>query len=225
MTSGIDPEENFAVIEQAAKDAHTHGASMLFTPEMSLLLDRDRKRAAPHIVSQSASPYLKRFVAVAAEQTLCMTVGLPVLLPTGRYANRQMLFTPTAGSPVCYDKIHMFDVELSTGETWRESSAYQPGEEVVTAELLSRTKSLAGSPATSSRYPSGWKAAANSNKPGVSNTWQRSPTKRRASWKPRRRARNLWSFACGRSVGRSAARYGRRGTGPGFRGFKHGTHH
>ena len=134
MTSGIDPEENFAVIEQAAKDANERGASMLFTPEMSLLLDRDRKRAAPHIVSQSASPYFKRFVAVAAEQTLCMTVGLPVLLPTGRYANRQMLFTPTAGSPVCYDKIHMFDVELSTGETWRESSAYQPGEEVVTAE-------------------------------------------------------------------------------------------
>ena len=74
MTSGIDPEENFAVIKQAAKDAHTRGASMLFTPEMSLLLDRDRKRAAPHIVSQSASPYLKRFVAVAAQQTLCMTV-------------------------------------------------------------------------------------------------------------------------------------------------------
>ena len=110
MTSGIDPEANFAVIEQAANDAKADGAEMLFTPEMSLLLDRDRKRAEPHIVSQDDSPFLARFVEVAAKLELWFTVGTPVRLPTGKFANRQWLFGPDGGIPRYYDKIHMFDV-------------------------------------------------------------------------------------------------------------------
>ncbi|ABC63381.1 carbon-nitrogen hydrolase family protein [Erythrobacter litoralis] len=131
MTSGIDPEANFAAIEQAAREASAGGAEMLFTPEMSLLLDRDRKRAAQHIAPQAQSPYPERLQAIAREAGLWLTVGAPVRVEDDRYANRQWLFYPRGESPVHYDKIHMFDVDLADGESWRESNAYRPGEEVV----------------------------------------------------------------------------------------------
>lgn len=134
MTSGIDPEVNFAEIEKAIKDASEGGAEMLFTPEMGLLLDRDRKRAAPHIVRQEDSTFPECFADLSNEYGIWLTIGAAVELPSGRYANRQWLFGPEVGVATQYDKIHMFDVELDTGETWRESSAYQPGEEVITAE-------------------------------------------------------------------------------------------
>lgn len=134
MTSGIDPEANFAVIEKAARAAREGGAQMLFTPEMSLLLDRDRQRAATKIQTQQDSPYPDRFAALAAEQELWITVGGPVRRDDDRLANRQWLFSPSGEIYAQYDKIHMFDVELASGETWRESSAYEPGKEVVTAE-------------------------------------------------------------------------------------------
>ena len=134
MTSGVEPEANFSAIKSAAKQACDGGAEMLFTPEMSLLLDRDRERASKYIVSQETSPYPAKLAALAAETNLWITVGVPVRRDDGRYSNRQWLFSPTAGEPVHYDKIHMFDVELATGENWRESSAYAPGEEVVTVD-------------------------------------------------------------------------------------------
>ena len=132
MTSGIDPEANISVIVESLHEAKAAGAEMLFTPEMSLLLDRNRKRAAQHIVPQSASDYPGRLAAAAHDTGMFMTIGMPVQVDGGRYANRQWLFAPTCGEPVHYDKIHMFDVDLANGESWRESNAYRPGEQVVT---------------------------------------------------------------------------------------------
>lgn len=132
MTSGVEPEANFCTIETAARQAREGGAKILFSPEMSLLLDRDRKRASANIIPQEASPYPAKFAALAAECNLWITVGVPVRREDGKFANRQWLFSPSGDAPVQYDKIHMFDVELATGESWRESSAYTAGEEVVT---------------------------------------------------------------------------------------------
>jgi deaminated glutathione amidase len=135
MCSGIDPEANFAAIATAAHDAAGQGAAMLFTPEMSLLLDRDRQRAAPNIVSQEDSPFVRMLANVAEDCDLTIALGsMAVALPGGQNANRSMLFQPSGGRPQTYDKIHMFDVELANGERWRESAAYCPGEEVVTCE-------------------------------------------------------------------------------------------
>jgi len=136
MTSGIDPEANFAAIAEAARAAAGEGAAMLFTPEMSLLLDRNRARAAEHIVSQEHSPFVPRFAALAEETGVTLAIGsIAVLHEDGaKNANRAMLFAPGAGEPVTYDKIHMFDVDLASGESWRESSAYEPGRTVVTVE-------------------------------------------------------------------------------------------
>jgi predicted amidohydrolase len=135
MCSGIDPEANFRAIADAVQTAAGEGAAMLFTPEMSLLLDRDRARGAAHIVSQDQSPYVPLLADLARETGLTIALGsMAVAVPGGKNANRSMLFAPAAAPPVTYDKIHMFDVELATGETWRESNAYEPGRAVVSVE-------------------------------------------------------------------------------------------
>ncbi|MFZ9396422.1 MAG: carbon-nitrogen hydrolase family protein [Erythrobacter sp.] len=135
MCSGIDPAANFDTIRAAAQAASAGGAEMLFTPEMSLLIDRDRARAAPHIVAQEDSPFVRMFGELSAETGITIALGsMPVAVPGGQYANRAMLFRPDRTPPLTYDKIHMFDVQLASGETWRESNAYRGGSEVVTAE-------------------------------------------------------------------------------------------
>lgn len=135
MTSGIDPERNFATIKDAASKASEGGAEMLFTPEMSLLLDRDRKRAAPSI-ERAEGEFAGRLAQLAVDTGLHLAIGsMAVALPDGKWANRSFVFPPEEGTePTTYDKIHMFDVDLDTGESWRESNAYQGGTEVVTLE-------------------------------------------------------------------------------------------
>lgn len=135
MTSGIDAEANFSVIEDAAKQAAISGAEVLFTPEMSLLLDRDRKRAAKWIESTLPHPMQERLGELAAKLGIELAIGsMPCATDEQRWANRSFYFDASGTKRATYDKIHMFDVELSTGETWRESSAYEPGREVVTIE-------------------------------------------------------------------------------------------
>lgn len=136
MTSGIDPEANFDTIREAAREARAGGAEILFTPEMSLLLDRDRKRAAAHVVAQERSPFVPLLADLAQEQRLFLALGsMAVALPDGRWANRSMLFAPSGEPPVTYDKMHMFDVDLAGGESWRESSAYRAGDKVVAQDV------------------------------------------------------------------------------------------
>jgi predicted amidohydrolase len=135
MCSGIDPGRNFDTIRDAAHAAREGGAQMLFTPEMSLLLDRDRARAAQHIVPQEQSSQVAMLASLARETALHIAIGsMAVAVPGGKYANRSMVFPPSGERPVTYDKIHMFDVDLATGESWRESNAYAPGREVVSVE-------------------------------------------------------------------------------------------
>lgn len=135
MSTGIDPAENFETIRAAAQDARAGGAEMLFTPEMSLLLDRDRQRAAPHIEGQDGSPYVAALARLAAKHGLWIALGsMAIALEDGRSANRSLLFDPTGHLRAAYDKIHMFDVDLAGGEVWRESSAYRPGDRIVVAE-------------------------------------------------------------------------------------------
>ena len=135
MTSGIDPEANFKIIARAAHEAREGGAEMLFTPEMSLLLDRDRKRAAPK-VAEAQARFADRLGKLAVQSGVTLAIGsMAVAKPDGIWANRAFVFGPEARQPLAtYDKIHMFDVDLDSGESWRESNAYAPGEAVVTLD-------------------------------------------------------------------------------------------
>jgi predicted amidohydrolase len=135
MCSGIDPAANLGAIEDAARNAKKKGAQVLFTPEMSVLLDRNRERAGRWIASGAPERWSEDLRALAAKCFIDIAVGsMPVPADNGKWANRSFYFRRQGGDPVTYDKIHMFDVQLATGEAWRESSAYEPGRDVVTVE-------------------------------------------------------------------------------------------
>lgn len=135
MTTGIDPEANASAIVSAVGAAEMGGAAMLFTPEMSGLLDRDRERAAQNIVPESENPVLAEVRSAAAGAGIWVALGsLAVRREDGRWANRAFVIDANGEIAARYDKLHMFDVDLASGESWRESSAYVPGEALAVVE-------------------------------------------------------------------------------------------
>lgn len=132
MTSGIDPAANARTLLEAAVAASSAGATMLFTPEMSGLLDRDRRRASGSISAEASDAVLAAAREAAQAQKLWIALGsLAVAHEKGQWANRSFVIDPAGRIGARYDKMHMFDVDLATGESWRESNAYRAGEKVV----------------------------------------------------------------------------------------------
>ena len=137
MTSGIDPAANAASLVDAVAKAAQGGAAMLFTPEMSGLLDRNRARAAMHITTQADDRVLAAVCAAAKAHKIWVALGSLALSgeqADGRFVNRSLLIDDQGGVRATYDKLHLFDVDLASGESWRESSAYQPGNRAVAAK-------------------------------------------------------------------------------------------
>ena len=135
MTSGIDPAVNAATLVDAIRAAGREGAAMLFTPEMSGLIDRDRARAAGSIVSEDADIVLAAVRKAAAETGVWVHLGsLAVRRPDGKLANRGFLIDASGAIRARYDKLHLFDVDLPSGESWRESAAYVGGDTAVVVE-------------------------------------------------------------------------------------------
>jgi predicted amidohydrolase len=135
MTSGIDPLANAAVLKDAVAEAAAGGAAMLFTPEMSGLIDRDRTRAAALLTDEASDPVLATVRAAAAEHRLWVQLGsLAIRTPDGRLANRGFVIGPDGAIRARYDKLHLFDVALSTGERWQESASYAPGDAAVVVD-------------------------------------------------------------------------------------------
>ncbi|MDR2856479.1 MAG: carbon-nitrogen hydrolase family protein [Novosphingobium sp.] len=135
MTSGIDPGANARTIAAAIGEAARNGAEMLFTPEMSGLVDRDRQRALAHVAAEKDDRVLGTVREAAARAGIWVALGsLAVAREDGRWANRSFVIDGSGAIVARYDKIHMFDVDLPTGESWRESRAYAAGDAVVTVE-------------------------------------------------------------------------------------------
>lgn len=137
MTSGIDPAANAAAIVEMVKRAKGEGADMLFTPEMAGYLDSNRQRAADILRNEADDIVLAQVREAAAREGLWVHIGsLPLKdeRADGRRANRSFLIDDSGAIRARYDKIHLFDVDLATGESWRESSVYGPGEQVVAAD-------------------------------------------------------------------------------------------
>ncbi|UVO52054.1 carbon-nitrogen hydrolase family protein [Sphingomonas sp. SUN019] len=132
MTSGVDPAANADTLRKAVADAAAGGAAMLFTPEMSGLLDRDRARAAASIVAEDDDRVLAAVREAAATVGIWVHLGsLALRRPDGRLANRGFVIDDAGEIRARYDKIHLFDVDLPTGESWRESAAYAGGDAAV----------------------------------------------------------------------------------------------
>ncbi len=135
MTAGIDPAANAATLVDAVERVAAAGAAMLFTPEMSGLIDRDRARAAASIASEDDDAVLAAVRAAAARHGIWVHLGsLAVRRPDARLANRGFVIDGDGAIRARYDKLHLFDVDLPTGESWRESASYAPGDGTVVVD-------------------------------------------------------------------------------------------
>jgi predicted amidohydrolase len=142
MRSGIDVAQNLADVERLVREAAGAGARYVLTPEMTTILDRDRARLLASIETESADPSLAQFRALARELGIYLHIGsMAIRLPGAgergddAVANRSFLIGPDGGVVTTYDKIHMFDVDLVGGESYRESRLYKPGSIAVVADL------------------------------------------------------------------------------------------
>ncbi len=131
-TTGIDPQANATDLVAAIEEAGRSGATMVFTPEMSGLLDRDRARAAAIVAKEGDDGVL------VAVREAAMRVGVWVQLGSlalrrhdGRLTNRSFVIDAAGNIRARYDKMHLFDVDLPNGESWRESASYVAGERPV----------------------------------------------------------------------------------------------
>ncbi|MCL6699638.1 carbon-nitrogen hydrolase family protein [Sphingomonas sp. NSE70-1] len=130
--SGIDPAANAERLVSAVSDAAAGGAQMLFTPEMSGMLDRDRERALGKAKPEAEDLVLAAVREAAARHGIWVHLGsLALKGEGGKLVNRGFVIDGQGEIRARYDKIHLFDVDLPTGESWRESAMYDAGKSAV----------------------------------------------------------------------------------------------
>lgn len=133
-TTGLDPAVEALALTAAVAVLAGQGAQIVFMPEMSGLVDRDRRRASAHIVAEADDTVLAAVRAAAKTHQVWVHLGSVALKgQDDRFANRGFLIDDSGEIRARYDKIHLFDVALPGGETYRESAAYAPGSEAVCA--------------------------------------------------------------------------------------------
>ena len=136
MRSGTSPQRNAADMEILVRKAAAQGAAYVQTPEMTGALIRDKQAGAAAFTTEDQDIVVATARRLATELGIYLHVGSTAILRAdGKLANRAFLFSPVGALIACYDKIHMFDVDLDNGESWRESASYEPGKETVIAEL------------------------------------------------------------------------------------------
>ena len=136
MRSGAEVSRNAALFENAVREAAANGASYVQTPEMTGALVRDKSALRASLSAEGSDPIAASAARLAAELGIHLHVGSTAIARAdGKVANRAFLFGPDGARIASYDKIHMFDVDLDNGESWRESATYEPGTEAVIADL------------------------------------------------------------------------------------------
>lgn len=137
MCSSDDPGENLTTVLSALRDAKSAGADILLTPEVTNCVSQSRSHQASVLHRQDTDPTL------AAVRDAAREAGIWVLLGSlgvqsgdadGRFANRSLMISDTGEIAGWYDKIHMFDVNVTETETFRESDGYRPGDRAVVVD-------------------------------------------------------------------------------------------
>lgn len=136
MTSGSDLDANTAAACRLVREAAAQGASYVQTPENTGLMAPDRERLHALAEPEERHRVLVALVALTKELRIWLHIGsLAVQRPDGKLANRGYLVAPDGQIRARYDKIHMFDVNLPNGESFRESERFEAGSEAVLADL------------------------------------------------------------------------------------------
>jgi len=135
LCSTTDPAENLKLVDDLVRDAADKGAQLVGLPEVVNLMQVRRKEALAVTHTQADDPTLKAYRALAAELGIWLHAGSLALKleDDERLTNRGFVIDPKGEIRGCYDKIHMFDVDLEGGESYRESKGYRPGDH---AELV-----------------------------------------------------------------------------------------
>ncbi|MEM1047610.1 MAG: carbon-nitrogen hydrolase family protein [Pseudomonadota bacterium] len=136
MRSGTDIDRNISDAEKLIRAAAADGAQYVQTPEMTNIVELKSAGLFDAIEAEQGNDGLARLCALAQELKIWLHVGsMSIRLETARAANRAYLIAPTGTIVTRYDKIHMFDVDLEGGESYRESKVYRPGDQAVVADL------------------------------------------------------------------------------------------
>ncbi|HEY6023949.1 MAG TPA: carbon-nitrogen hydrolase family protein [Pseudolabrys sp.] len=136
MRSGLKPAANIGDAVRLIGEAKSAGADYVLTPEMTNILAAKREQLFAAIVAEEADASLAALRELARKLEIYIHIGsLAIKLSNDRAANRSFLIDPKGDIAARYDKIHMFDVDLADGESYRESRNYRPGELAVLADL------------------------------------------------------------------------------------------
>jgi len=137
LNSSDDPAENLRNTQAYIANAAENGASFILTPEVTNCVSASRTRQSDVLQTEQADVTLVALRQQAADLKIWLLIGSLALKtddPDGRFANRSFLIGPDGAIAAWYDKIHMFDVQVSAKETYRESAGYRPGTRSVLAQ-------------------------------------------------------------------------------------------
>ena len=136
MRSGLKPSTNIDEAARMIGEAKSAGADYVLTPEMTNILAAKREQLFAAVVEEEADASLATLRELARKLGIYVHIGsLAIKVSHDRAANRSFLVDPKGNIVARYDKIHMFDVDLADGESYRESRNYRPGELAVLADL------------------------------------------------------------------------------------------
>ena len=132
-----DPAENLPVTLGMFRQAVADGAQFVLTPEVTNCISTSRTHQQDVLQFEDDDITLAALRAEAKSAAVWLLIGslgLKTNDADGRFANRSFLIGPDGEIAAKYDKIHMFDVQISETETWRESEGYRPGTQAVLAK-------------------------------------------------------------------------------------------
>lgn len=136
MRSSRDPARNVPEAEALVREAAATGASYVQTPEVSNIFEPDKERLRAVVKSEVDDALVQRFAELARELRIHLHAGsVAVKAGDGRIANRSLVFGPDGRIVARYDKIHLFDIDLPNGESYRESATYAPGDTAQTVDV------------------------------------------------------------------------------------------
>ena len=135
MRGTRDPAANLAAASAMIREAARAGAQFIQTPEITNIVNRDRPALLAAIQTEAEDQTLRGLRALAAELGVILHIGSLALKSGNKLANRGFVIGADGAILVRYDKIHMFDVDLPNGESWRESATFEPGREAVLVDL------------------------------------------------------------------------------------------
>lgn len=138
LTSSDDPAANLPVTLDLVAEAAARGARFVLTPEVTNCVSSSRDRQTEVLQTEEADITLAGLRAQASDLGIWLLIGSLALKQTngdGRFVNRSLLIAPDGAIAARYDKIHMFDVDVTPEETYRESAGFRPGDRAVTADM------------------------------------------------------------------------------------------